>query len=270
MLSAQTWGPGAQSAFGVDAPGSAIERMGLGHAGTKSDQRNGRCVPAPSSAPSGARRCRPGLAGPAGQRRRAERPAEGRRHGRVARHRLDGPQGGVAEVSVLNDDFTIAHSGALELPFIGSITAAGMSPEALAKQITDRLQARSGLKERPITSVQLSRKQKPAAQAKVTDEAQTPPPVAAPSAEAVALDRERACALRAEARARRGAPRSEPGPQGGAGLPDRRPDLGRPPSRGGRRPHAAGRDRRAARNREARARIRPRSGFNRRCAPPPR
>ena len=44
-------------------------------------------------------------------------------------------KGGVAEASVLNDDFTIAHSGSLELPFIGSVAAAGLSPEELARQI---------------------------------------------------------------------------------------------------------------------------------------
>ncbi|MET0599207.1 MAG: polysaccharide biosynthesis/export family protein [Mesorhizobium sp.] len=103
-------------------------------------------------------------------------------------------KGGVAEASVLNDDFTIAHSGSLELPFIGSVAAAGLSPEELARQITDRLQARSGLKERPITTIQLSRKSKPLAPAKqvARDASKASSPAAPPSDQAIALNRERA------------------------------------------------------------------------------
>ncbi len=118
------------------------------------------------ASPSGARFRQPGVPGSSGSFRRAERPLKADDTVELRVTGWTALKGGVAEASVLNDDFTIAHSGSLELPFIGSVAAAGLSPEELARQITDRLQARSGLKERPITTIQLSRKSKPLAPAK--------------------------------------------------------------------------------------------------------
>jgi protein involved in polysaccharide export with SLBB domain len=64
-------------------------------------------------------------------------------------------RGGAAEASLLTDAFTIGTAGSLELPFIGHLPAAGLSADELANLIADRLQARSGLPERPGTTVQL-------------------------------------------------------------------------------------------------------------------
>jgi hypothetical protein len=54
----------------------------------------------------------------------------------------------------LSDVFTIGSSGTLDLPIIGSVPAAGLHPHELASLIGDRLQAISGLKQRPVTTVQ--------------------------------------------------------------------------------------------------------------------
>ncbi len=56
---------------------------------------------------------------------------------------------------MLTDAFTIGSAGSLELPIIAHVPAAGLRADELAKLITDRLQARSGLTERPVTTVQL-------------------------------------------------------------------------------------------------------------------
>lgn len=71
-------------------------------------------------------------------------------------------RGGVVEGLQLNRDFGIDSTGRLDLPNIGSIAAAGLRTDELAKMIADRLQARSGLPERPETIVQ--RILKPAAE----------------------------------------------------------------------------------------------------------
>ncbi|RWK15874.1 MAG: hypothetical protein EOR43_30795 [Mesorhizobium sp.] len=63
-------------------------------------------------------------------------------------------RGGVLEGLQLNRNFGIDQTGRLDLPNIGSIGAAGLSTDELAKLIADRLQARSGLPERPETSVE--------------------------------------------------------------------------------------------------------------------
>jgi protein involved in polysaccharide export with SLBB domain len=63
-------------------------------------------------------------------------------------------RGGVGEASVLSDAFTIGTAGTLELPIIGPVPAAGLTAHELAKLIADRLHARSGLRERPVTTVQ--------------------------------------------------------------------------------------------------------------------
>lgn len=62
--------------------------------------------------------------------------------------------GGVAEAALLNGTFTTGTSGTIELPGIGRLPAAGLSESELAKLIADRLQARSGSDQRPVTTVQ--------------------------------------------------------------------------------------------------------------------
>ncbi|WP_292345398.1 polysaccharide biosynthesis/export family protein [Mesorhizobium sp.] len=63
-------------------------------------------------------------------------------------------RGGVLEGLQLNRNFSVDSTGKVDLPNIGSIGAAGLRTDELAKLITDRLQARSGLPERPETTVQ--------------------------------------------------------------------------------------------------------------------
>ncbi|HET9536801.1 MAG TPA: polysaccharide biosynthesis/export family protein [Mesorhizobium sp.] len=58
------------------------------------------------------------------------------------------------EAMLVNNTFTIDSSGALDLPMIGQLPAAGLREDELAKLITDRLQVMSGLHERAVTSVQ--------------------------------------------------------------------------------------------------------------------
>ncbi len=65
-------------------------------------------------------------------------------------------KGGVAEATLLNDSFTVGRTGTLKLPFIGTLLAAGLTPAELERRIADRLQERSGLKERAGTRVNLS------------------------------------------------------------------------------------------------------------------
>ena len=68
-------------------------------------------------------------------------------------------KGGVAEATLLNDRFTVGRTGTLKLPFVGTLPAAGLTPAELERRIADRLQERSGLKERAGTHVKLSEKQ---------------------------------------------------------------------------------------------------------------
>ena len=67
-------------------------------------------------------------------------------------------KGGVAEATLLNDSFTVGRTGTLKLPFIGTLLAAGLTPAELERRIADRLQERSGLKDRAGTRVKLSEK----------------------------------------------------------------------------------------------------------------
>ncbi len=67
------------------------------------------------------------------------------------------------EAMLVNNTFTINSAGALHLPMIGQTPAAGLREDELAKLITDRLQAMSGLRERAVTSVR--RIQHPSSQA---------------------------------------------------------------------------------------------------------
>ncbi|RUT99979.1 hypothetical protein EOD23_24160, partial [Mesorhizobium sp. USDA-HM6] len=63
-------------------------------------------------------------------------------------------RGGILEGLQLNRNFSIDPTGKVDLPNIGSVDAAGLRPDELAKLIADRLQARSGLPERPETTVE--------------------------------------------------------------------------------------------------------------------
>lgn len=87
--------------------------------------------------------------------------------------------GGV-EAATLNDTFTIGTGGTLELPEIGHLPAAGLRESELAKRIADRLQARSGSDQRPVTTV----KRRAAAPRVLSSRATTParesPPAARP------------------------------------------------------------------------------------------
>ncbi|WP_244514900.1 polysaccharide biosynthesis/export family protein [Ensifer sp. LCM 4579] len=135
--------------------------------------------------------------------------------------------GGVAEAALLNDTFTIGAGGTVELPVIGRLPAAGLSESELAKLITDRLQARSGSDQRPVTTVQRRRPAPEGPSSRATS-AEAPPPaaqtgVAGPAAtERLGSERSRVDALlgdlaaarmelkeaRGEARAARDAARS--------------------------------------------------------------
>ncbi len=68
---------------------------------------------------------------------------------------------GFMEAMLVNNTFTINSAGALYLPMIGQIPAAGLREDELAKLITDRLQAISGLRERAV----VRRMQHPSSQA---------------------------------------------------------------------------------------------------------
>ncbi|EHK53980.1 polysaccharide biosynthesis/export family protein [Allomesorhizobium alhagi] len=69
-------------------------------------------------------------------------------------------RGGVAEGSALSNTFTIGTAGTLDLPIIGQVPAAGLRASDLEKLITDRLHARSGFHERPVTTVTTIRSNK--------------------------------------------------------------------------------------------------------------
>lgn len=88
---------------------------------------------------------------------------------------------GVLEALQLNHSFTIDSTGTLDLPLIGSIAAAGLREEELAKLISDRLQARSGRQERADITVKLiqSSSSDLTASVEVKQEAPEPPADAA-------------------------------------------------------------------------------------------
>lgn len=88
---------------------------------------------------------------------------------------------GVLEALQLNHSFTIGSTGTLDLPLIGSIAAAGLREEELAKLISDRLQARSGRQERADITVKLiqSSPSDLTASVEVKQEAPEPPAEAA-------------------------------------------------------------------------------------------
>ncbi|MDJ1157076.1 polysaccharide biosynthesis/export family protein [Chelatococcus sp. SYSU_G07232] len=64
-------------------------------------------------------------------------------------------KGEVFEWTALNGEYTVGAGGAIDLPLVGSIPAAGLATSELAKAIAERLQAKVGLVERPDASVEV-------------------------------------------------------------------------------------------------------------------
>lgn len=56
----------------------------------------------------------------------------------------------------LTGTFTVGASGVVAMPMLGSVAAAGLTPEALAEEIARRLQERAGLPEAPGASVEVA------------------------------------------------------------------------------------------------------------------
>jgi protein involved in polysaccharide export with SLBB domain len=65
------------------------------------------------------------------------------------------PQEAVHEWTAMNGEFTVGASGAISLPLIGEVAAAGLKPEELANTVGERLQTRVGLIQRPSASVEI-------------------------------------------------------------------------------------------------------------------
>ncbi|ACL55884.1 polysaccharide biosynthesis/export family protein [Methylobacterium nodulans] len=59
--------------------------------------------------------------------------------------------------AALNTEFTIGASGQLSLPLVGNIDAEGMTPEQLGNAVSEQLQKRLGLVERPVAAAEVSR-----------------------------------------------------------------------------------------------------------------
>jgi exopolysaccharide production protein ExoF len=63
---------------------------------------------------------------------------------------------GTGEIrSPVNGEYTISPTGVVSLPLIGDVPAASLEPPALADEISSRLQAKLGLTERPVTSIEI-------------------------------------------------------------------------------------------------------------------
>ncbi|TCL71110.1 polysaccharide biosynthesis/export family protein [Rhizobium sp. BK251] len=65
-------------------------------------------------------------------------------------------EGAVRDWSVVSGDYTIGPSGAVSLPFVGDMPAAGKTTGEIAEQIGAALQKQFGLRDRPSASVELS------------------------------------------------------------------------------------------------------------------
>ncbi|UVK37852.1 polysaccharide biosynthesis/export family protein [Mesorhizobium sp. AR10] len=76
-------------------------------------------------------------------------------------------RGGVTEGAELNGAFAIDTAGTLDLPVIGPVPAGGLYESALAKLITNRLQARSGFGVRPVATVRRTQSAASSSRAKV-------------------------------------------------------------------------------------------------------
>ncbi|CAH2401579.1 polysaccharide biosynthesis/export family protein [Mesorhizobium escarrei] len=112
---------------------------------------------------------------------------------------------GVLEALQLNHTFTIDSTGTLDLPLIGSIAAAGLREEELAKLISDRLQARSGRQERADITVKLIQSSSSDLTASVEVKQEAPePPADAASDGSSAVASERASVENGQAEAQPG------------------------------------------------------------------
>lgn len=56
----------------------------------------------------------------------------------------------------LTGDYTVGPSGAISLPFVGSLQANGKTPEEMAKEISERLQQQLALRSQPSASVEIA------------------------------------------------------------------------------------------------------------------
>ena len=118
---------------------------------------------------------------------------------------------GVLEALQLNHSFTIDSTGTLDLPLIGSIAAAGLREEELAKLISDRLQTRSGRQERADITVKLIQSSPSDLTASVEVKQEAPePPADAASDGSSAVASERASVENGQAEAQPGVRGSHP------------------------------------------------------------
>src|ERR1700756_3963753 len=62
----------------------------------------------------------------------------------------------VYEWKLLNGEFIVDASGNLSLPLLGEIRAQGLTPTELSNRISDRLQTKVGLADRPAAAVEVS------------------------------------------------------------------------------------------------------------------
>ncbi|RWQ32182.1 MAG: hypothetical protein EOS19_01190 [Mesorhizobium sp.] len=121
---------------------------------------------------------------------------------------------GVLEALQLNHSFTIDSTGTLDLPLIGSIAAAGLRGEELAKLISDRLQARSGRQERADITVKLIQSSPSELTASVEVKQEAPePPADAASGGSSAVASQRASVENGQAEAQPGVRGSHAGEQ---------------------------------------------------------
>jgi exopolysaccharide production protein ExoF len=65
-------------------------------------------------------------------------------------------EGAVREWATINGDYSVGPSGNLSLPFIGEMPVAGKTTAEIAAEISDKLQQKFGLMDRPDASVELA------------------------------------------------------------------------------------------------------------------
>ncbi|MFD1746710.1 polysaccharide biosynthesis/export family protein [Rhizobium helianthi] len=65
-------------------------------------------------------------------------------------------EGTMQNWEALSGDYTVGPSGAVSLPFIGSIEASGKTPEEMAKEIAGKLQQQLALRSQPSASVEIA------------------------------------------------------------------------------------------------------------------
>lgn len=74
---------------------------------------------------------------------------------RIGVHEWRASRGELYEWTAFKGEFTVNAAGMLSLPLIGEVRAASETPSQLAATISDRLQARVGLAQRPDTAVEI-------------------------------------------------------------------------------------------------------------------